>query len=114
MLDNTEKSLNLKHPIVGIHVRRTDKVGTEAAFHAVPEYMALVDQWYQLYELTHTVDKRRVYVASDDPKVLGECRKSYPEYEFLGDPDVSRTAAVHSRYSDSSLRGVIQALKTIE
>lgn len=108
MLDNTEKSLGLQHPIVGIHVRRTDKVGTEAAFHAVSEYMALVDEWYQLYELTHTVDKRRVYVASDDPKVLGECRKLYPEYEFLGDPDVSRTAAVHSRYSDSSLRGVIQ------
>ena len=43
---------------------------------------------------------RRVYVASDDPKVdilglicsyvpldqvLGECRKKYPEIEFIGD-----------------------------
>lgn len=108
MLDNTEKSLGLVHPIVGVHIRRTDKVGTEAAFHGVEEYMAHVDKWYQLYELTHTVDKRRVYVASDDPKVLGECRKLYPNYEFLGDQEISKTAAVSSRYTDSSLRGVIQ------
>ena len=49
-----------------------------------------------------------VYVASDDPKVLGECRKKYPEIEFLGDQNVAKSAAVSSRYSDSSLRGVIQ------
>lgn len=29
-------------PMVGIHVRRTDKIGTEAAFHPVSEYMAYV------------------------------------------------------------------------
>ena len=26
-------------PLVGVHIRRTDKVGTEAAFHGVGEYM---------------------------------------------------------------------------
>ena len=94
------------------------------------------------YELTHTLKTRRVYVASDDPKVekfannfemtpflqvLGECRKKYPDIEFLGDQvsfvkklfpsllfiltpvqNVAKSAAVSSRYTDSSLRGVIQ------
>ena len=26
-------------PLVGVHIRRTDKVGTEAAYHSVDEYM---------------------------------------------------------------------------
>lgn len=108
MLENTVQTHNLQHPIVGIHVRRTDKVGTEAAFHSVEEYMKYVDEYFSKYELTQSLDKRRVYVASDDPKVLGEFRKKWPEYEFLGDQSVAKSAAVSSRYSDSSLKGVIQ------
>ena len=42
MLAEGEKELGLAHPIVGIHVRRTDKVGTEAAYHGVDEYMKYV------------------------------------------------------------------------
>merc|ERR1719348_648890 len=67
-----------------------------------------VQEWFDLYELTNKVDKRRVFVASDDPKVLGECRKKFTDYEFIGDSEVARSAAVSSRYTDSSLRGVIQ------
>merc|ERR1719369_2311610 len=108
MLDTTVENFNIEHPIVGIHVRRTDKVGTEAAYHSVEEYMKYVDEYYIKYQLSHPVDKRRVYVASDDPKVLGECRKKWPDYEFLGDQSVAKSAAVSSRYSDSSLKGIIQ------
>ena len=108
MLDTTVNNFNFEHPIVGIHIRRTDKVGTEAAFHPVEEYMKYVEEWFRKEELTHPDVKRRVYVASDDPKVLGECRKKYPDIEFLGDQNVAKSAAVSSRYSDSSLRGVIQ------
>ena len=42
MLVEAEKLHGLTKPIVGIHVRRTDKVGTEAAFHPVEEYMKFV------------------------------------------------------------------------
>jgi len=108
MLDTTVSNFNFEHPIVGIHIRRTDKVGTEAAFHPVEEYMKYVEEWFRKEELTNPEVKRRVYVASDDPKVLGECRKKYPDIEFLGDQNVAKSAAVSSRYSDSSLRGVIQ------
>ena len=46
MLADAEKDQGLSHPIVGIHVRRTDKVGTEAAFHSVDEYMKYVSISY--------------------------------------------------------------------
>jgi len=109
LLSDTMDNFNFEHPIVGIHVRRTDKVGTEAAFHPVEEYMGHVLEWWREYELMHgTQQVKRVYVASDDPKVLGECRKKYPSIEFLGDQSVAKSAAVSSRYTDSSLRGVIQ------
>jgi len=108
MLQSTVNGFGMERPMVGIHIRRTDKVGTEAAFHPVEEYMKYVEEWFRHYELTHTLKTRRVYVASDDPKVLGECRKKYPNIEFLGDQNVAKSAAVSSRYTDSSLRGVIQ------
>ncbi len=50
---------------------------------------------------------KKVYVATDDTKVLAECRKKYPDYDFLGDQKASKAAAVSTRYSSSSLRGVI-------
>merc|ERR1711997_1383799 len=53
------------------------------------------------------LSKKQVYVASDDPKVLAECRKKFPDYEFLGDQSVSKTAAVSTRYSSNSLKGII-------
>lgn len=90
-----------------MHVRRTDKVGTEAAFHGIEEYMAEVDEYYNQLEMKQNVDKRRIYLASDDPKVLADARNKYPHYEILGDPSISKTAAVSSRYSDTSLNGII-------
>merc|ERR1719264_897330 len=105
MLQSTVTGFGIERPMVGIHIRRTDKVGTEAAFHPVEEYMKYVEEWFRHYELTHPLKTRRVYVASDDPKVLGQCRKKYPEIEFIGDQNVAKSAAVSSRYTDSSLRG---------
>lgn len=90
-----------------VHVRRTDKVGTEAAFHSVEEYMTEVDEYYNKLELKQDVTKRRIYLASDDPKVLEEAKDKYPHYEILGDPSISKTAAVSSRYTDTSLNGII-------
>ena len=60
-----------------VHVRRTDKVGTEAAFHSIDEYMFHVADYFNKLELKRKVDVRRVYLASDDPSVLPEARKKY-------------------------------------
>lgn len=100
-------NMGFKRPIVGVHVRRTDKVGTEASYHGIEEYMTAVDEYYNQLELKQKFDKRRIYLASDDPKVIVDAKNKYPNYEILGDADVAKTAAVSSRYSDSSLNGII-------
>lgn len=82
-------------------------MGTEAAYHSIEEYMSHVDEYFNYLELKQNIDKRRVYLASDDPKVLNEARSKYPHYEIIGDPSISKTAAVSTRYSDSSLFGII-------
>ena len=60
--------------VYSVHVRRTDKVGMEAQFHAVQEYMAYVEEWFDIYEKRHPGVQRRVYLASDDPNVLQEAK----------------------------------------
>lgn len=87
---------NFKRPIVGVHVRRTDKVGSEAAYHPLSEYMALVSDYYDqldLYQERNGSDakvERNVYLATDDP---GIWRKETNKYEdkgffFMGDSDI--------------------------
>lgn len=60
-----------------VHVRRTDKVGMEAQFHALQEYMTYVDEWFDIYEKRYPGVQRRVYLASDDPNVLQEAKNKY-------------------------------------
>ncbi|XP_072555146.1 alpha-(1,6)-fucosyltransferase isoform X2 [Paramormyrops kingsleyae] len=99
--------LGFKHPIIGVHVRRTDKVGTEAAFHSIEEYMVHVEDQFESLALRMPVDKRRVYLATDDPSLLQEARTKYPDYEFISDNSISWSAGLHNRYTENSLRGVI-------
>ena len=99
--------LNFTHPIVGIHIRRTDKIGTEAGYHSIHEYMSHVDQWFQIYEKTHEIETRRVYIATDHPPILEEARKKYRKYTFINNLEASKSAHLDTRYSDASLLGII-------
>ena len=59
-----------------MHVRRTDKVNSEAARHEVEEYMGHVEDWFRFREKLHPGPvERRVYLATDEPKVLEEARQ---------------------------------------
>lgn len=107
MLENGKQKLGFKKPIVGVHIRRTDKVGTEAAFHSLEEYMRSVDEYFNQLEMVQQVDKRRIFLASDDPKVIDEARSKYPHYDVIGDPEIAKVAAVSTRYTDSSLNGIM-------
>lgn len=107
LINEAIKSTGFQKPIVGVHIRRTDKVGTEAALHKVDEYMMWVDEYFDQLELKQPVEKRRIYLASDEPKVIQETRDKYPHYEVLGDPGIAKTASLSTRYSDSSLVGII-------
>uniref|UniRef100_A0A672P418 Alpha-(1,6)-fucosyltransferase n=1 Tax=Sinocyclocheilus grahami TaxID=75366 RepID=A0A672P418_SINGR len=90
-----------------VHVRRTDKVGTEAAFHPIEEYMVHVEEQFQYMAQRGHVDKKRVYLATDDPSLLQEAKVKYTDYEFISDNSISWSASLHNRYTENSLRGVI-------
>ena len=61
---------------MGLQIRRTDKIGTEAAFHSVDEYMKWTEHWFRIQELrTDTTIERKVFIATDDPGVFKEIRE---------------------------------------
>ena len=96
--------------MVGIHIRRTDKLDKEAAFHGVEEYMKHVKTFFQQVEINTgntSLSPKIVYIASDDPGVFSECRTKYPEYTFLGDEARAQSAKISSRYNKNSLLGLI-------
>ncbi|CAG2176192.1 unnamed protein product [Oppiella nova] len=108
-LNKFKKQINYRHPIVGIQVRRTDKVSDrEALYYPICDYMVSVKDYFDKLELTRQVSKRLVYVASDDPSVLPQFAKQYPNYEFIGSTSISKTAfSQTTRYSNESLWGVL-------
>ena len=54
-------------------------MGTEAAFHPIEEYMLHVEEQFQHLARRVHVDKKRVYLATDDPSLLQEAKtKSVP------------------------------------
>ena len=58
-------------------MRRTDKIGTEAAFHSIEEYMVHVEDWYEQRTIItgRQVDQKRVFLATDDHQLLAEAKK---------------------------------------
>ncbi|KAL1239860.1 fucosyltransferase [Trichinella spiralis] len=93
-LDEKLETYGFRHPIVGIHVRRTDKLLSEASFHSVKEYMEEVENW-------------AVYVATDEPTVFDDLKREYPNYLFIGSYEVAKSATAQKRYTDASLHGII-------
>ncbi|XP_078487261.1 alpha-(1,6)-fucosyltransferase-like [Ciona intestinalis] len=118
MLEEERAQIDFGEPIVGVHVRRTDKLflpGENAKFHYFREYMKHVDDWYDRYELQmrklgakHNIH-RRVYLATDDVFVWEKEVKSYSSYTFLGTREFSITAGSSrsSRTSENGLRSII-------
>lgn len=106
-VNEKKEKLGFKYPIVGVHVRRTDKINLEADYHRLEEYMYWVDLYYKKLSMKQKLDQKRVYLASDDASVLPEAKKTYPSYEFISDNEISKSAGLNERYSDKSLHGVI-------
>lgn len=58
-------------------MRRTDKLKVEAKYHAVETYMTQVENYYAKLDLLRPHTTRRVYLATDEPKVILEATKMY-------------------------------------
>ncbi|VDP09003.1 unnamed protein product [Heligmosomoides polygyrus] len=102
-----------KGPVVGLQIRRTDKIGTEAAYHSVEEYMQWTERWFKVDRKQLQNVTRRIFVATDDPSVFPEIQKKYPTYEVYGDQKTAKTAQMESRYTDSSLYGVVRDIRLL-
>jgi len=83
---NTIFSLNknitdqFKHPIVGIHVRRTDHFG-EGKFRDISEYMKKAEIWWDNRQIP--ASERRIYLATDEPTVYKDAITQYGDYTWL-------------------------------
>lgn len=110
MLQENAKKLGFKKPIVGVHVRRTDKLDYFKA-HKLKEYMEQVDSYYDQLELTEKIDKRRIYLATEDPEVIFEAKKKYVNYEIVSNIEAAKSASkLKDRWSTKSLMGIITDL----
>lgn len=105
-LDEGMKRLNFQRPIVGVHIRRSDKLIREAGNHSLTEYMEAVREYYERIETTEKVNKRRVFLVTDDPNILNEIRnQQYSRYEFIVDPAATLSASnLSNRYTLSAFK----------
>ncbi|KAG8198608.1 hypothetical protein JTE90_026505 [Oedothorax gibbosus] len=108
-LEHLIQVLLFSEPIAAIHVRRTDKIGSEATLHDLEEYMEHVEAYFKGLEMTQLETiKRRVYIATDDPRVLIECFTNFPMYECLYYNGSAEMALTHeTRYSNASLLNLV-------
>ena len=109
--------VQFKHPIVGIHVRRTDKLIKEAKYHSLDEYMIYAEDFYNKIDFINRRNgsdiktKRLIYLATDEITVWKEEVLPWLEkgYQFIGNPDHTKTAAVQweLREREDSIRGLL-------
>lgn len=59
--------------MVGVHVRRTDKLIREAKYHPLEDYMKRAEEWFQIQERRlHISIQRKIYLATDETTVIDE------------------------------------------
>ena len=99
------RTQNWQSPIVGVHIRRTDKVTSgEAKLHSVDEYMSHVERWcdWKLppgwqeravskpsadnMTLSNTADRCSIYLATDEPEVEEDIRERYQHIHVITNP----------------------------
>lgn len=88
--------------LVGVHVRRTDKIVTEAKYHSLEEYMQIVDKIYDRIDMHERFNfqsstlkvKRNVYLATDDPGVWFNETNAFVSkgYRFYGNASFAKNA----------------------
>ncbi|XP_069976920.1 alpha-(1,6)-fucosyltransferase [Penaeus vannamei] len=96
--------IGYESPIVGIQIRRTDKMTNGLTFIPLKNFMDAVAEFYDDLELRQKVRTRRVFVATDDPLVIEEAEEKYPEYQFVYNEASVVSADLDNRYTEANLR----------
>nr|XP_027211635.1 alpha-(1,6)-fucosyltransferase-like [Penaeus vannamei] len=109
--DHVEKlraRLGFESPIVGVQVRRTDKVIREAKLIELEKYMEAAEDFFDDLEIRGTnVTRRRIYLATDDPNVVLEARKKYPNYKIVCNEESVSTANMKTRKSETNMKNFL-------
>uniref|UniRef100_H2Y0J1 GT23 domain-containing protein n=1 Tax=Ciona intestinalis TaxID=7719 RepID=H2Y0J1_CIOIN len=103
---SVKREIQFAHPIVGIHIRRRDKI-SEAPYYDLERYMDHVESWYGRYFMKHPSENviRRVYLATDASEVVEEAKIRYPKYAFI--------TALGKLFKESQNRQSASAVKCI-
>lgn len=64
------EKFDFKSPIVGVHVRRTDKINTEAAYHSLAEYMLHVEEYFDRVDLFNERQNKVVSIHSNEKMLI--------------------------------------------
>ncbi|CAH1776245.1 unnamed protein product [Owenia fusiformis] len=77
--------IGFRRPIIGVHVRRGDKVAPgplkEADLTPLTKYMNEIDKFVLQTQTNKT--RYAIFVATDDVHVLNEARNTYEQYTFI-------------------------------
>ncbi|WKY12115.1 hypothetical protein Q1695_003582 [Nippostrongylus brasiliensis] len=108
-----DENLFSSGPIVGIHVRRSERLSSRMKNYSIEQYM----EWSEFYFKESVQEKilgrkltRRVYVSSDDRTALPEIEMKYPNYKVFGSVLSAESSLPENRYSERSLRGLLADL----
>ncbi|PVD22946.1 hypothetical protein C0Q70_16206 [Pomacea canaliculata] len=99
--------IGLQRPIVGIQVRRTDKVNKEAVLNSLEEYMKHVEEYYDLRQQHEDIKERRLFLATDEPSLFAELQKKYPHYNISRVEGSADTSSVKSRFTRGGLSAIL-------
>ncbi|RDD36018.1 Alpha-(1,6)-fucosyltransferase [Trichoplax sp. H2] len=108
--DQSRKKFKFQSPIVGLHIRRTDK-RTEAKLFNIDQYMVKVKAFFNRLAKQSIQIEKRVFVITDEPWLINQLIKKYPDYHFVHPPIKQLTASTFtSRYSAIHLKYFIRDL----
>lgn len=99
-----------------IHIRRTDKINSEAPLYTVESYMKHAEGYFDFRDLIKPsgIKKNRVvYLATDDLEVVKEVKTKYPNYVFKCNEKSSEKGNVKQRYSPESIEDLIKDIHVL-
>ncbi|CAH8578716.1 unnamed protein product [Schistosoma rodhaini] len=130
LINATLKSFKMSgDPVVGVHIRRTDKIIREAKFHNLSEYMEQVNKFFDRQNANHLIMpkrhnknrkklgsiserimrrnnsiqiKRSIYLAKHYPNVFTQFPNSHPNYILYDSPSRSHSTDLRMRKTYNS------------
>ncbi|XP_042858151.1 alpha-(1,6)-fucosyltransferase-like [Penaeus japonicus] len=103
-IDDLAREMGYESPIVGVQIRRSDKLYTDAIFLDLSVYMEAVEEFYAELEMRQPVAQRRIFLATDDPSTIPELKRRYPKYHVAYSQSSIDSAHPSQRKKGSSVR----------